>query len=100
MDTVKIYFRGIKTLDNEFLLSALISHIYSQYRCISDGLILDIPVKMKNQQATYSKDLAHVMHLVYNEYVCSKKHIELESLSNNIVKPNSFRNYNNDGVSN
>ncbi|MFC1665104.1 hypothetical protein ACFL17_05680 [Pseudomonadota bacterium] len=100
IETVNIYFRGINTLDNEFLLSALISHIYSQYCCISDGLILNIPVKMQAQQATYSKDLAHVMHLVFNEYVSSKKHMELENLNNNMVKYNSFRNYNNDGVSN
>lgn len=99
VEAVRIYYRGINVLENEYLLSALLGQIYSQYWCINDDLILTIPVKKPVKKVAYGKDLVHAMHLVYNEYVSSKKHIALADSSSNLIKKDSFTIYNDDGVS-
>ena len=99
VDSVKIFYRGINNLENEFLLSSLINHLYYQYWSIQDGLILSIPVKKPAKKAANGKDLVHAMQLVYNEYVTSKKHITASNSTTNSIKDDSFLLYNNDGVS-
>jgi len=99
VDSVKLYYRGINNLENEFLLSPLINHLYYQYWSIQDGLILSIPVKKPAKKAANGKDLVHAMQLVFNEYVTSKKHITAANSTTNSIKEDSFLLYNNDGVS-
>ena len=79
VESVQIYYRGIDSLGNDFILSSLLNDLYAKYKCIKEGTIKDIPVRKSPNESSQGRDFVHAMQLVFNEYASFKKHIALSN---------------------
>lgn len=99
VESVQIYYRGIDSLTNDFVLSALLNDIYAKYKCLKEGTIKNIAVRKSPNESSQGRDFVHAMQLVFNEYASFKKHIDLSRANFEYIKENSFKLYNDDAVS-
>lgn len=99
VESVQIYYRGIDSLDNDFILSSLLNDIYAKYKCIKEGTIKDILIRKSPNESSQGRDFVHAMQLVFNEYASFKKHIALSKAKFDRIKDNSYELYNEDAVS-